>query len=141
MRLVVFATVALAVAMTAEARAGEVTVSVTGVAEPHGRIGCALHGADDDFPMGRPSIPTQWVSPKNGRAECRFADVAPGAYAVAVAHDLNGNGKTDTNLFGLPTEQWGVSRGVRPSLRAPRFAEAAFEVAGASVEIAVEVAK
>ena len=51
-----------------------------------------------------------------------------GTYAVAASHDANGNGRTDTNWVGIPTEAWGVSNNVRPRLRAPRFEEAAFEL-------------
>lgn len=47
---------------------------------------------------------------------------------------LRGDRKTD------PKEAWGVSRGVRPLMRAPRFDEAAVRVAGPT-EIAVEVTR
>lgn len=121
--------------------ATDITVTVTGIAAPVGQIGCGLHSTADSFPMGHSGVPMQWVTPQGDRAECRFVDVAPGTYAIAVAHDVNGNRQTDTTLIGLPTEQWGVSRNVRPALRAPRFAEAAFEVADAPVALTIEVAK
>lgn len=82
--------------------------------------------------------------PLNGAAAegvtCRFADVAPGRYAVSVVHDLNGNRRIDTTLIGLPTEAWGVSKGVRPTLRAPRFDEAAFVVQDGDGETVLDVA-
>lgn len=121
--------------------ATDVTVTVTGIAAPFGQIGCGLHSTAETFPMGHSGVPMQWVQPADGRAECRFSNVAPGTYAIAVAHDVNGNRTTDTTLIGLPTEQWGVSRNVRPALRAPRFAEAAFDVADAPVALTIEVAK
>ena len=46
-----------------------------------------------------------WVAPGDKSAVCRFADVTDGTYAIAVSHDLNGNQKTDTNFFGIPTER------------------------------------
>lgn len=54
------------------------------------------------------------------------ASTRAGTYAIALTHDLNGNRRTDTDFLGRPTEDWGVSRGARPLLRAPRFDEAAF---------------
>ncbi len=52
--------------------------------------------------------------------------------------DLNGNGKLDTNLFGVPKEPWGTSANVRPRMRAPRFEEGALNVNGSTrVEIRV----
>lgn len=69
-----------------------------------------------------------WVKAKLGSVECRFANLNPGAYALAVSHDRNCNRKTDTNLVGMPKEDWGVSNDVRPRPRAPRFEEARFVV-------------
>jgi uncharacterized protein (DUF2141 family) len=45
----------------------------------------------------------------------------------------------DTNFVGMPTEQWGVSRNVRPTLRAPRFDEASFKVAADAGEIVIDI--
>ncbi len=74
--------------------------------------------------------------------ECRFEGLAPGSYAVAVLHDLNGTGRNDTNFLGIPTEDWGVSNNVRPTLRAPRVEEAAVEVKdGPAVVIGVVVGR
>ena len=73
---------------------------------------------------------------------CRFTSIEPGQYAVAVMHDLNGNHRTDTKMFGIPTEDWGVSNNSRPRLRAPNFDEAAFSVAeGKTVAIEIKVGR
>lgn len=46
----------------------------------------------------------------------------PGDYAAAVIHDLNGNGKLDRNVFGIPREPYGFSNGVtRPDFEKARF--------------------
>lgn len=76
-----------------------------------------------------PARATQlWLPASPDGVQCRFENLPPGRYAVAVSHDINGNRRTDTNLFGIPTEDWGVSNNVRPTLRAPRFDEAAVQV-------------
>ena len=120
------------------ALAGNLQVTVTGV-DGGGQIGCGLHASEASFPMGHEGVTTVWVRPEGNSAVCLFEDVAPGVYAVAVAHDLNGNRKTDTNFLGLPTEAWGVSRNARPAMRAPRFEEAAFQVSDRSVSLEIEV--
>lgn len=122
-------------------KAGEIRVNVSGVSGGTGQVGCALHASEDTFPMGHNGVHMVWVRPKGERATCVFKNVAAGTYAVAVSHDLNGNRKTDTNLFGLPKEAWGVSGNIRPALRAPRFSEAVFVVARRPVELAVVVDK
>ena len=122
------------------ALAGDIRIKVSGVAGGAGQIGCGLHASEASFPMGHQGVRTVWVRPQGTSAPCVFEDVPAGTYAVAVAHDLNGNRKTDTNLLGLPKEAWGVSRNARPAMRAPRFDEAAFSVAENAVSNAGGVA-
>ena len=122
--------------------AEEVVVKVRGVKGDKGEVGCALHSVADGFPMDAAKARQIWLKPTAGAAECRFTDVAPGRYAVAVAVDLNGNHKTYTNLVGIPKEDWGVSNNVRPKLRAPKFEEAAFTVKpGEAATLAIEVGR
>jgi uncharacterized protein (DUF2141 family) len=41
-----------------------------------------------------------------------FDGLAPGRYAVAAYHDVNGNGELDTSLLGLPAEPYGFTNDV-----------------------------
>ena len=83
-----------------------------------------------------------WLPADPKGVSCRYANLPDGTYAVSVSHDLNGNRRTDTNFLGIPTEAWGVSNNARPTMRAPRFDEAAFKVVGGqSVTIDVRLAK
>lgn len=116
---------------------GDLVVSVTGIRGTSGEIGCALHQSAASFPTGSAGS-AQWQKAEAADLVCRFTNLAAGAYAVAVSHDLNGNRKTDTNFLGMPTEDWGVSNNVRPSLRAPTFEEARVEVSEAG-ETAIQV--
>lgn len=103
-----------------------------------GHISCALYARADGFPLDAARSTGRQSHPADTTVTCRFDRLAPGTYAVAVSHDANGNGRTDRNFLGMPREAWGVSRGVRPSMRAPRFDEAAVKVDGPT-EIAIEV--
>ncbi len=49
-----------------------------------------------------------------------------GKIAIAVFQDLNGNGKLDKNIVGMPKEPYGFSLNFRPTFRGPHFEEAAF---------------
>lgn len=128
--------------MAADAAGVDVVVRVSGIAASQGEVGCALFGAGPSFPMDAGAARQVWVPAEASGVLCRFVDVPEGRWAVSVSHDLNGNHKVDTNLFGLPTEAWGVSNNVRPMLRPPRFEESAFNVAsGQAVELSIRVAK
>ncbi|WP_230530359.1 DUF2141 domain-containing protein [Microvirga roseola] len=47
-----------------------------------------------------------------GRVEFRVRNVKPGAYAIAVFHDVNCNRRLDRNFIGLPSEPYGFSNDV-----------------------------
>lgn len=110
-------------------QAADLVVRVVGPLAPGGEIGCALFADADGFPMDNAAARQLWL-PATAGASCRYSGLPDGRYAVSVSHDRNGNHRVDTNLFGIPTEAWGVSNNVRPKLRPPRFEEAAFTLRG-----------
>ncbi|MEI7968760.1 MAG: DUF2141 domain-containing protein [Betaproteobacteria bacterium] len=133
---------AAAFAQPAASHAAEVVVraAVTGPKAATGRVGCSLFAASKGFPLDISGAQTQWHPAGSGEVTCRFANVADGTYAVAVLQDLNGSSTMDTNVFGAPTEPWGVSNNIRHRLRAPKFEEATFRVAdGRDVQLDVRV--
>lgn len=133
---------AVVLLMTAGAEAAELRVTVTGAGSSAGEVGCGLYAEERGFPMDPTRAVQLWQPAKTNGVVCRFEGLRPGTYAVAVSHDLNGNRRTDTNFIGLPTEDWGVSNNARPSLRAPRFAEAAVQVTeGAPVVIEIKLGR
>lgn len=119
--------------------AADLVIRVSGMLDPLGQIGCSLFAGPDGFPMDNTKARVQWLPADAKGVSCRFADVAAGRYAVSLGHDLNGNRRVDTNFVGLPTEQWGVSRNARPTLRAPRFDEAVFEIAADATELVIDI--
>lgn len=46
-----------------------------------------------------------------GTVEIRIPNVRPGRYAIAVYHDVNGNGVFDRTLF-IPNEPYGISNDI-----------------------------
>ncbi len=55
-------------------------------------------------------------------------DVAPGTYAIKAFHDVDRNGKLDTNLMGIPKEPYGFSNDAMGTFGPPSFEQAAFKV-------------
>jgi uncharacterized protein (DUF2141 family) len=132
---------AIAGVITGPAHAAELVVRVSGVAEAAGQVGCSLFASAgaSGFPMDNAAARVVWLPADPKGVTCRFADVPAGRYAVSIGHDLNGNRRVDTNFVGMPTEAWGVSNDVRPTLRAPRFDEAAFQIAADAAERVLEI--
>jgi uncharacterized protein (DUF2141 family) len=138
-RLLVGPLIALACALPGVAGAAELVVRITGLSEPLGQVGCSLFAGSAGFPMDNSGARQLWQAADAKGVTCRYSDVPEGSYAVSIGHDLNGNKRVDTNFFGLPTEQWGVSNNARPSLRAPRFDEAMFRVAADAKEVVIDI--
>ena len=128
-----------ALGAASSAGAADLVVRIDGLMESRGEVGCSLFAGAGGFPLDTAAARVQWVNADVGGVTCRFAGVPQGRYAISVGHDLNGNRRVDTNLVGLPTEAWGVSNQVRPLLRAPRFDEAAFEVAADAQERVIDI--
>lgn len=124
------------------ASAADLTVQVTGITADKGEVLCALFASPEGFPMQGAKARSTSIKAKPGSVECKFDKIQPGTYAVAVSIDTNSNGKTDTGMFGIPKEAWGVSNNARPKMRAPKFEEAAFVVKdGETKPIEVKVAQ
>lgn len=73
------------------------------------------------------------------QAQCNFADIPPGTYAIAVIHDENMNGELDTNWMGFPTEGYGFSKTTIGEFGAPAFSAASFRYDGQNLNLTIEL--
>jgi uncharacterized protein (DUF2141 family) len=65
---------------------------------------------------------------KDGTAIATLEGIPPGEYAIKAFHDLNGDAKLNTNLFGIPTEPVGFSNDAPVHMHAPSWKETMFVV-------------
>ena len=65
---------------------------------------------------------------KDGAASATLEGIPPGQYAIKAFHDLNGDAKLNTNLFGIPTEPVGFSNDAPVHMHAPFWKETVFVV-------------
>jgi uncharacterized protein (DUF2141 family) len=108
-------------------KAAELTVKIeSDLAD--GNIGCALFSNPKGFPMDAAGAVQKFSQNTPTGTEFIFSNLKSGKYAVSVMNDQNGNKILDKNLLGIPKEEWGVSNNIRPTLRAPKFEEAVFEI-------------
>ena len=56
------------------------------------------------------------------------------AVALRLYQDLNGNGKLDANLFGIPSEPWGAS-GKPPAMSAPTWDTTSVPLDGTTIVV------
>jgi len=112
------------------AREPELKLVMTDIREAKGQIYVAVYDSPNNYmSYDQSKIRARRVLDvrSNGSISCTFPELPPGSYAITCFHDINSNGELDTNLFGIPSEPYGVSNNVRPKFRAPRWEEALFQ--------------
>ena len=120
----------LPVALLAAAEApasGQLEVSIERLRSNRGQVHVCLTRSSAHFPncARDPAALKRSVSATTGSV--RFDGVQPGAYAVSLFHDENGNGKFDT-FAGIPREGFGFSRNPTVRFGAPRFRQVVIDL-------------
>ena len=108
------------------------------VGEPKGAVLVALYDSEAGY-AARRQVRSLAVPSEGSKVTARFEGLAPGRYAAQAFHDLNGDGRMNTNMVGLPTEPFAFSNNA-PARGGPApWSAAAFEVGpqGAAQTIAI----
>jgi uncharacterized protein (DUF2141 family) len=90
---------------------GTLDVTVTGIKHTRGTLLTCIYKDKTGFPTCQksPSAIKQKGPITGATMHVRFTGLTPGAYAVSVHHDEDGDGKLKTNFIGMPKEGVGVS--------------------------------
>ncbi|HEY1035755.1 MAG TPA: DUF2141 domain-containing protein [Pseudoxanthomonas sp.] len=123
-------------AATAGAQAAKLTVVLQDVRTQTGLIKVALVDSQAGWDGKAAPVQATGAPPSGEQATFVFKDLKPGAYAVLITHDENGNGQLDTNMMGMPVEGYGFSNNPRV-MRKPTWDEARFELVGEATHIDV----
>ena len=123
------------------AAANTLTIEITGIKEPKGKMACALFWQNKGFPRKhRRALRRTWVDVKDNTVTCVFKRAGLGEYAASVFLDKNNNGKLDTNAIGSAKEPWGVSRNAaHKRFGPPLYKDAKFDYKGGAVTIPIEL--
>ena len=85
----------------------DVEIVVTGIKENSGTIVISIHDSAESF---RKHIPYRNVElAAAGEKAVYHIRLKAGEYAFCVYHDVNGDGKLNTNAIGIPKEPFGFS--------------------------------
>jgi uncharacterized protein (DUF2141 family) len=76
---------------------------------------------------------------KDGTALTTLEGLPSGQYAIKAFHDLNGDAKLNTNLFGIPTEPVAFSNDAPVHMRAPSWKETVFLVHAGDNAISIHI--
>jgi len=119
---------------------GVVAVSVTGLKNNQGELFIAVYRNSASF-LNKDSIP--FLKFKNDivnlKSEIIFDSLKFGYYAITCFHDENGNGTFDKNMFGMPSEDYGLSNNVKPKFGPPLWKDCKFLLDKDSLFIQIKI--
>jgi uncharacterized protein (DUF2141 family) len=117
-------------------------ISFTNIREAKGSLYIGVYNTEAGF-MKVEEVCFKKIIPvkTTGSVNLDLPELKPGTYAITCFHDLNNNGKLDTNFMGIPIEPYGFSNNARPKFRAPKWAEAKFEVKAGGGQISIRLEK
>ena len=129
-KLLVVTVLLVAMSMITVSAQNKLTVEVTGIKNPTGKLYVALFDSETTFLTDKAVAGK--IEKINGTTMQLVFDVADGEYAIAIFQDENDNARLDLGHWGIPTEKYGFSNNVNPSelKRPPVFGECKFMVNG-----------
>lgn len=125
MKTMILGVLAIA-ALPAAASAAPVRLDLSGIRAARGDLYVSLQ-TRAQFMQPTGSYGTIVRKPAAGSRVVTLEGVAPGDYSVSVWHDINANGKWDSDERGVPLDGWAMVNG--DALRAkPTFEQVSFAV-------------
>lgn len=129
--VVLYATVLLtnrAIADGDKEGGADLAVTFTSVTDKPGDLLYSVYDTEDTYNREKDEALTGKMPAQEGSDTLELHHLKPGFYALTVFHDENGNGKLDTDIFGRPKEQFGISNINRTLWSKPKWEEVKFEV-------------
>lgn len=115
----------------------QVSVRITRLRSTNGQVGVLVFNQSGGFPSDPTLSVNQVLVPARATELVQTFSLPAGTYAFTVMHDENGNGRLDTNLFGIPTEGYGFSRDATGFLGPPSYESAAVKISGPTASVSI----
>jgi uncharacterized protein (DUF2141 family) len=119
------------------------TVNFVGLKSSQGAVMVAMYNSEQAYESSGTASEAATravrLEIKDGAAVITLAGLLPGEYAIKAYHDLNGDSKLNTNLFGIPTEPVAFSNDAPVHMHAPSWRETVFVVHEGENAIAIHI--
>jgi len=117
-------------------KSGNITATVPNITGTEGSMKFGLYTAET-FMKAEPDFSAEGKI-EEGKASVTFENVPKGTYAIVVLHDMNGNGKMDFSLGGMPEEDYGTSNNSM-IFGPPNWGDANFDFDGTEKSIEIRL--
>ncbi|MCA0132147.1 DUF2141 domain-containing protein [Winogradskyella alexanderae] len=102
------------------------TVTIENAKSNDGKMMIALYDNASDFLENE--LKGLFSKISNNGCVVTFENVPEGIYAVSIFHDENDNDKLDSNIIGIPKEDYGCSNNAKGFMGPPKWKDAKFEL-------------
>lgn len=120
-------------AAVAQNAGSSLTVNFTGIEEKQGAILGVLVDSEAAYDGKAAPVRPLMVTADKAEVAAMVDGLAPGIYAIKLFHDVDGDGKMNTNPYGMPVEPFAFSNNAQGNMGPAKWADAKFEVkAGAN---------
>ncbi len=122
----------------ASAEESKLTVNLEGVKDDTGKLRATLYRESDAFRKEDKAFKLVSIPANKGTVKLEFKGLPPGRYAVMAYHDEDGDEKLKLRFGMFPLEGYGLSNNPKVS-GPPKFADSAFNVAGAETSVIIKL--
>ena len=115
-----------------------ITITLTGIKDVKGVVQAGLYNSEAGYKKGG-SVRGAKVDVKADTVTINYTNLPDGEYAVQLFHDVDGNGKMNANLFGMPTEPFAFSNNAVGNMGPAKWKDAKFTVSGSNTAHAMKL--
>ena len=109
-------------------RKGILIVKFDGLDSNNGNVKIALCNSYDNYENHNSPYIGKTISINKNQAQIEFDDLPFGEYAIKAFHDEDANDDLNTNILGIPTEDYGFSNNARGLFGPPSWEDAKFKL-------------
>lgn len=141
-RLIVLFVILINTVLIAQEEKGKIKIEVNGFTSDEGTARILIFSTKekDFFPSNSiKCFIKKIVNIKNKKVIYEFIDIPYGDYAIAIHHDINGDGKVNTNWVGIPNEGLGCSKDAKGFFGPPSFDKAKVNLNSKEIELKINM--
>jgi uncharacterized protein (DUF2141 family) len=115
---------------------GQIVLTLDGVKNNTGKLRASLYNLPETFRKEDKAVRVITIPAVEGKSQIVFKDLPAGRYAIMAYHDEDADDKLKLRFGMFPLEGYGLSNNPKV-MGPPKFADSAFEHAGAATNITI----
>lgn len=118
---------------------GTLVVKFNGMSSNDGKVIIALCNNDANYTDNKSPFIGKSISIDKNTAIIEFEDLPFGEYAIKAFHDEDSNNDLNTNIIGIPIEDYGFSNNARGMFGPPSWEDAKFKLNDETKIVEIEI--